>query len=524
VFISGYSMGGPAATPLLGEVPPGGVVDLSVNLQAPMAKGTYRGYWMLRNTEERLFGIGEMANSPVWVQIIAGLKPTPVITDWRGEYYDNRDLEGDPVLVRNDEEIDFNWRTGSPADEVPRDQFSARWTQEVAFDNAIYRFSLRVDDGARLTVDDRVVIDEWVKGADRVFNVYLLMAKGDHEIELEYFERTDQARIHLDWEKRTNLAFEDWQGTYWFNRTLDSDWALVRNDPEIDFDWEEGSPDDAIPSDDFSARWVRQVEFEPGIYRFSARSDDGIRAYLDDSKFIDEWHASSGNEVYTKELTLDGTHWVKVEYYERGIYAKIQFWWEKISSLNDPPGALDDAYAVSEDEVLVVTAPGVLDNDFDVNGDPLTAVLDSGPSNGNLVLNEDGSFSYTPSPDFFGEDSFTYKASDGSALSNGATVTITVNSMDDLPEATDDSATTEVDVPIEIDVLVNDDNLGDTPISLSVTAPPVAGVVEVVGSVIRYTPNAGFTGEDTFTYTVTDGDGDSATAGVTVTVNPGGGS
>src|SRR5690606_41230992 len=73
-----------------------------------------------------------------------------------------------------------------------------------------------------------------------------------------------------------------------------------------------------------------------------------------------------------------------------------------------------------------VPAPGVLANDTDPNGDPLTAQLVDGPANGTLVLNPDGSFTYTPDTGFSGTDSFTYQASDGSALSNVATVTIDV--------------------------------------------------------------------------------------------------
>ena len=91
------------------------------------------------------------------------------------------------------------------------------------------------------------------------------------------------------------------------------------------------------------------------------------------------------------------------------------------------PVAADDAYVVDEDNVLNVAAPGVLGNDTDVDGDALTAVQVSPPSNGGLTLNADGSFTYTPDPDFNGADSFTYLVNDGAADSNTATVNITVN-------------------------------------------------------------------------------------------------
>jgi len=93
---------------------------------------------------------------------------------------------------------------------------------------------------------------------------------------------------------------------------------------------------------------------------------------------------------------------------------------------NTPPVAVDDAYSVVGGGQLVVPAPGVLGNDTDADDDPLTAVLAGGPSQGTLDLQPDGSFTYTPGEDTVGTVTFTYRANDGAADSNVATVTITV--------------------------------------------------------------------------------------------------
>ena len=108
-----------------------------------------------------------------------------------------------------------------------------------------------------------------------------------------------------------------------------------------------------------------------------------------------------------------------------------------VTAVNDPPVANDDAYTTDEDTDLTVDAPGVLGNDTDPDdGDLLTATLDSGPSNGTLTLNSDGSFTYKPNLNFNGTDSFTYRANDGTSDSDDvATVTITVNSVVDPPIA-----------------------------------------------------------------------------------------
>jgi PKD repeat protein len=101
-----------------------------------------------------------------------------------------------------------------------------------------------------------------------------------------------------------------------------------------------------------------------------------------------------------------------------------------------PPAAADDAYSANEDEALRVAAPGVLANDSDPAGDPMTATLCANPSHGQVSLGPDGSFSYAPDPNFFGNDSFAYRAGDGKSSSGIATVTVRVLSVNDPPTVT----------------------------------------------------------------------------------------
>jgi YD repeat-containing protein/VCBS repeat-containing protein len=104
-----------------------------------------------------------------------------------------------------------------------------------------------------------------------------------------------------------------------------------------------------------------------------------------------------------------------------------------LSQENQPPVATDDSYSVNENGTLTVpAAQGVLANDSDAENDPLHAVLVSGPAHGTLSLQADGSFTYTPSADFFGTDAFTYKDNDG-ADGNTASVTLTVNFVNHAP-------------------------------------------------------------------------------------------
>jgi hypothetical protein len=101
---------------------------------------------------------------------------------------------------------------------------------------------------------------------------------------------------------------------------------------------------------------------------------------------------------------------------------------------NHPPLAVDDSYITDEDSSILEAAPGVLGNDSDPENEPLTAALISDVLNGTVVLNTDGSFSYTPDQDYFGADSFSYIANDGERDSEEVFVSLTVNSVNDVLE------------------------------------------------------------------------------------------
>lgn len=110
-------------------------------------------------------------------------------------------------------------------------------------------------------------------------------------------------------------------------------------------------------------------------------------------------------------------------------FHSTNYWVDLVFSTtpNVPPVAANDAYTVTQGQVLGIAAPGVLANDTPENSNPLTAIKASDPAHGTLAFNVDGSFTYTPDADFSGSDSFTYRASDGTLISNLAAVSITVN-------------------------------------------------------------------------------------------------
>jgi len=196
-----------------------------------------------------------------------------------------------------------------------------------------------------------------------------------------------------------------------------------------------------------------------------------------------------------------------------------------VTPINDPPAAAGDAYSIGEDGILTIDAAnGVLANDTDVEDDTLTAILVTGPQHGTLALNAAGSFTYTPAANYSGTDSFSYKANDGSADSNTATVTITVNSVNDVPVANGDAYAVNEDTELVVNaangLLANDTDVEGSPLTAILVAGPQHGSLtpDAAGS-FTYTPAADYFGSDSFTYKANDGSADSNTATVTITVN-----
>ena len=256
--------------------------------------------------------------------------------DWKGEYWSNRSLQGLPVLVRNDVNLDFDWGTGSPATQIPVDGFSVRWIRTVQFAAGTYRFHVIVDDGARLWVNDRLVLDEWRDGAVRELTVDVPLAAGVHALRLEAYEAMGQARVRLHWEP-VSPSYTHWKGEYWANVGLTGTPVLVRNDVKIDFDWRNGAPDVGLPADNFSARWSRTATLEAGVYEFTASADDGIRVTVDGQMVLDEWHAGAADRVYKAQRALQaGPHLLVVEYYEAAGDASARVDYVRIGGLPTP--------------------------------------------------------------------------------------------------------------------------------------------------------------------------------------------
>lgn len=193
----------------------------------------------------------------------------------------------------------------------------------------------------------------------------------------------------------------------------------------------------------------------------------------------------------------------------------------EVVEVNDAPQAVNDSYTLNEG---ASKGANLLDNDRDPDiNDSLTLSVTpvQPPLHGELDLQPDGRFTYTHNGSETTSDSFVYKVTDSGGFTAQATVTLTINQMNDIPVADDDSARTNKGDTVDIDVL-DGDNDPDGAIdasTINIVNHPGEGNATVVNGKVRYTPNSSFLGEDSFDYTVEDNSGAlSNTARVTIIV------
>jgi hypothetical protein len=241
-----------------------------------------------------------------------------------------------------------------------------------------------------------------------------------------------------------------------------------------------------------------------------------------------------GSFSYTPNLDFVGSDSFVYEICDTGSLCSTATVSITVTPTNDPPLALDDNATTDEDAAIPIDV-AANDTDIDGNLDPTTADTACAgcvePANGSLVNNGNGSFTYTPNPDFNGSDSFVYEICDSFNACDTATVNITVTPVNDLPAANDDTATVlQNSEPNNIAVLENDVFGGDGPSTGAITllGQPGNGTATVndgttpndpTDDSIDYTPKTDYNGPDSFDYQICDATGDCDLATVSVTVS-----
>lgn len=262
----------------------------------------------------------------------APLGPPPLRVDaWRATYFNNAMLGPTPVAWQDlaSDALDLNWGYGSPATAVPVDYFSATIERTYNFPQGYYSFTLLPDDGARLYVDDDLVIDEWHPTTGLTYSAVRLLS-GVHRLRIEYLELVGIASLRFT--MSVSATPPPWQGTYYEGapnrgpqRATQAEMAGAR---QLDKTWGPNSPfPGLLPADGWNARWVGQFAFSGGNYYFRARADDGVRVYLNNLLVIDGWTDGPHDLANTFRNVGPGTHTITVDYYDRYGYAYLQVFW-----------------------------------------------------------------------------------------------------------------------------------------------------------------------------------------------------
>ncbi|MBI2018040.1 hypothetical protein HYS92_03230 [Candidatus Daviesbacteria bacterium] len=305
----------------------------------------------------------------------------------RGTYFTtDKTPQGTPIITRLDQEINFNWETGTPDPAVSADgdHFSINWAGYVqAPQTGDYIFYTKVNGRAKLFIDGTQLINNGTDtGATYQTNKITLVAGSKHSLSLEFIEETGNSEIQLSWSYDTgnpstsqvtpdiiktqylfsnNINYQiayssaqipktdpngpqtpksqpdGLQGYYFPNPDLTGAPILKRVDPKIKFDtWGAGSPDPLVPADDFSVRWSGQILVPDTTtdYTFYVKANDGAKLFIDGVKVIDKWGNTSTTKEYIStpvKLAANTRHNIILEYYEHTGDAEVQLLWESPS-------------------------------------------------------------------------------------------------------------------------------------------------------------------------------------------------
>jgi beta-glucosidase len=160
--------------------------------------------WLRGATVRYASGPGRITREYIVVdeRQISSVDSGRVVRGLRGEYFDNTTLAGTPRLVRTDPRVDFGWTLNSPGRGIPYDWYSVRWTGKLSIPaSGVRHIGVEGNDGYRLYIDGKIVVDNWVKQSYHTRLAAVSLAPGSmHDIRLEYFESTGNARMKLVWD------------------------------------------------------------------------------------------------------------------------------------------------------------------------------------------------------------------------------------------------------------------------------------------------------------------------------------
>ncbi|MFN8531712.1 MAG: PA14 domain-containing protein [Anaerolineae bacterium] len=259
---------------------------------------------------------------------------------WYAEYYNNATLSGTPAITRYENQLAFNWGTGSPGSGINNDGFSARFATDVSLNPGTYRFFLQADDNARVTFNfSQVVIDTFTTPAvaQTVTGDVTVPSAGVYHIQIDYREVDSLAFLNFSYANAaTNpqpnfpvapifpgapagnpvALTAPWTAQYYSNNSLVEPAAAIITIPAVSFNYGAAAPLPSVPVDNWSGRFTSVQSLSGGVYTLAVNADDGVRVYVNGALVINQIGGATG-QTYTAQLTLPGgSNNFQVEYVE----------------------------------------------------------------------------------------------------------------------------------------------------------------------------------------------------------------
>ncbi len=268
-------------------------------------------------------------------EIVADVVP---LGNWLAYHFNNKELEGMPVAKKEysgqGRNLSIDFGNGSPNQKVRNDHFSSLYTTSQRIEAGPYILRLNVDDGVRIYVDGNLVLDHWETGSinDQITKEIMIKDRKNvpsnqsniHTIRIEYMEYEGASELDFKLLKPTeDIPSDSWLGLYYPTKNLNGLPVVVGGKysqegklNEVSFNWGTSNPISKIPSDGFSAEFLRNLTGNQE-YFVNAHADDGLKVSVNEKVVIDEWHNSSGDNHRALLTGLNpGANTVKVQYYE----------------------------------------------------------------------------------------------------------------------------------------------------------------------------------------------------------------
>ena len=271
--------------------------------------------------------------------------PTPIssLAGWNAEYWDNAEQSGEPILSRMDGAINFNWGNAAPNSELPSDHFSVRWLSTISVPAGRYRFTLYADDGIRIFVNHKLVLNRWDNQGYQVHSVTVDLEGGGDLVRIDYVDRGGSARVQLKAQRITLAATaapqrelrpvsksnnRPWEIAFFNNTELKGEPIHTLQATNANFDWGKSKPK-LVTQNGFSVRMTKREYLGAGNYRFIVAADDGIRMFVDGKLVVNDWQPARNHISRSTGLALDtGFHEIVVEYFNQGSSSQLNVTWE----------------------------------------------------------------------------------------------------------------------------------------------------------------------------------------------------